>query len=79
MTMTHEDMARELQAAGWRVQPPLTQENCKHELKSGNGGLSSDGSGFSEWSCPACGKRELAEWPARPGKMFGIAWNGAFK
>lgn len=60
--MTHEEMAAELRSAGWRVSEPLTQVNCKHPLMHGSGGMSSDGSGFQESFCPACGYRSRTEW-----------------
>lgn len=73
--MTHEDMARKLQAAGWRVQPPLTPENCKHERRTGSGSACSDGSGHMEWSCPDCGKHECIEFPPNPDRIRLQAWN----
>lgn len=60
--MTHEEMAAKLRRAGWRIQPPLTQENCPHHFRTGSGGMSTDGSGFSESFCPACGLRTKSEW-----------------
>jgi len=63
--MTNEEMATELRKAGWRVTEPLTQANCKHPNMRGSGGLSCDGSGFSEKHCPACGYRSRSEWGPR--------------
>jgi hypothetical protein len=61
-----------LQSAGWRIQPPLTQENCQHPHKYGSGSISSDGSGYSEWSCPACGKRERTDYKRTSGGLVTV-------
>lgn len=55
--MTLEEMAADLRKAGWRVEPPLTQENCPHKEKFGSGGINTDGSGYLDLTCKACGKR----------------------
>lgn len=60
--MTHDEMALELRNAGWRVEEPLTQANCRHPNKMGSGGVSADGSGFSTWHCGACGASGRSEW-----------------
>lgn len=74
--MTHEDMARVLRAAGWRVQPPLTQENCKHERRMGSGtACSHGGGGFMEWSCPDCGKHERIDFLPNPDRVRVQAWS----
>lgn len=65
--MTNEEMAAELRKAGWCVQEPLTQANCKHPNMMGSGGVSTDGSGHSENYCPACGYRDRWEWGPRTG------------
>lgn len=62
---SHEAMAAELRAAGWRVQEPLTQANCPHPNMRGSGGMSEDGSGYSESYCMACGYRSRSEWGAK--------------
>ena len=59
--MKPEQMAKELTALGWRVAPPLTQDNCSHENKRGRGSVSCDGSSIAEWHCTACGKTERIE------------------
>lgn len=63
--MTNEEMAAELRKAGWRVQEPLTQANCKHPNMQGSGGVSVDGSGHSRSFCPACGYSQRFEWGPR--------------
>lgn len=69
--MTNEEMAAELRKAGWRVQEPLTQANCRHPDMRGGGGLSCDGSGFSESYCMACGYKSRNEWgPRERGQVF---------
>lgn len=73
--MTHEDMAAELRVAGWRVQPPLTQENCPHLRNPGSAGINYDGSGYSEWWCADCGKHVRHEWPASASPLLVSAWN----
>lgn len=55
--MTLDEMATCLRKAGWRVEPPLTQENCLHKEKFGLGGINTDGSGYLDLTCEACGKR----------------------
>lgn len=60
--MTNQEMAETLRKAGWRVQEPLTQANCKHPNLMGSGGMSCDGSGFSESRCSACGYHSRSEW-----------------
>lgn len=60
--MTNEEMAAELRKAGWRVEEPLTQTNCKHPNMQGSGGVSCDGSGYQESYCMACGYRSRSEW-----------------
>jgi len=60
--MTNEEMASELRKAGWRVEEPLTQANCKHPRMAGSGGISEDGSGYQESYCLACGYRNRTEW-----------------
>lgn len=62
---THEEMAAELTRAGWRVKPPLTQENCPHYNKLGSLYMAHDGSGSSETRCPDCGQVSKSTWPAR--------------
>lgn len=76
--MTNEEMAAALRAAGWRVAEPITQDNCPHLHKMGSGGISSDGSGFSEWTCQTCGKHERHEFPPNPrhDPLSIIPWNG---
>lgn len=63
--MTNEEMAAELRKAGWRIQEPLTQANCKHPNMVGSGGVGSDGSGFTESRCLACGFRYRCDWEAK--------------
>jgi len=60
--MTNEEMASELRKAGWRVDEPLTQANCKHPNMRGSGGMSADGSGHQESYCMACGYSQRIEW-----------------
>lgn len=67
--MTNEEMAAELSRAGWRVQPPLTQENCKHERKNGWGHIRGDGTSRTEWTCQDCFKTGVWESP-NPAKVF---------
>jgi hypothetical protein len=52
--MTNEEMAAALRRAGWRVQPPLTKENCRHPRKFGSGSIGSDGASRMTWYCPDC-------------------------
>lgn len=63
--MTHDEMAAELRLHGWRIQPPLTQENCPHLNQRGNLFMSCDGSGGSEMCCPDCGQVSKSSWGAR--------------
>jgi len=65
--MTHEEMAAELRKAGWEVSEPITQANCPHHDMRGSGGLSFDGSGYSESYCTRCGYRSRYDWGPRPG------------
>lgn len=67
MQRADEAMARKLRAAGWRVEPPLTHDNCAHPHATGSGGLSAAG-GHYTWTCRTCGKTERREWrsPSRP-------------
>lgn len=44
--------------------PPIDQ--CNHQHRVGMGGLSSDGSGWQEWSCPTCGASGRSSWGPRP-------------
>lgn len=67
--MTHEEMAAELTRAGWRVKPPLTQENCPHYNQRGSLSMAYDGSGSSEMYCPDCGWVSKSVWPPRPPEM----------
>jgi hypothetical protein len=60
----NEEMAELLRAAGWRVAPPLTIENCPHTYAYGSGSIGHDGSGHSDWFCPACGKHSSQTFPA---------------
>jgi hypothetical protein len=60
--MTNDEMATELRKAGWRVEEPLTQANCKHPNMQGTGGVSSDGSGHIESYCVACGFKNNNGW-----------------
>jgi hypothetical protein len=73
--MTNEEMAAELRKAGWRVQEPLTQANCKHRNMQGSGGISCDGSGFSESRCMACGYHSRSEWGPPPGYTLPLMQN----
>jgi hypothetical protein len=41
------------------------RENCKHPNRTTSGTICSDGSGKSDWFCPACGQSGHDEWPAR--------------
>lgn len=69
--MTNEEMAAELTKAGWRVKEPLTQANCKHPNMMGSGGIGTDGSGFSENHCPACGYSSRHAWgPSKERQAF---------
>jgi hypothetical protein len=60
--MTNEEMAAELRKAGWSVQEPITQANCTHPNMHGAGGISCDGSGYSESYCMRCGYRSRNDW-----------------
>lgn len=53
--MTDEQMAAALRARGWRVRPPLTQDNCPHTNTRGSIQCGVDGF-VSEWWCIDCGK-----------------------
>lgn len=66
LPMTADEMAAELSRRGWRVYPPLTQDNCPHRRKLGGGQMNVDGSGYTEFYCPDCGKSGSHSWPAAP-------------
>lgn len=70
-----EEMAAELRKAGWRVEEPLTQQNCEHPHMRGSGGLGCDGSGYSERYCPDCGYRSRHEWGPKPGATILVPMN----
>lgn len=54
--MTKDEMMRALEGMGYRVSPPLTQDNCPHERTTGQGGVGPTG-WFLESTCMACGKK----------------------
>jgi hypothetical protein len=58
--MTDDEMVATLRAKGWRIQPPLTQENCPHHNTRGSCGAGAGGY-KSEWWCLDCGKRTTTE------------------
>lgn len=60
--MTDDEMAAALRAKGWRIQPPLTQDNCPHHNQRGSCGMGTAGY-ISEWWCMDCGKHSRIEGP----------------
>jgi hypothetical protein len=68
--MKLEEMAAELRKAGWTVEEPITQANCKHPNMRGSGGIGCDGSGYSESYCTRCGYRSRHEWGPKPGFLL---------
>lgn len=72
-TRGHESMARDLRAAGWRVEPPLTQDACKHPHATGTGRVSAAGGAYS-WTCPDCGKSGGQEWKS-PSHLIASRWS----
>lgn len=77
--MTPEQMADALKALGWIVEPPITQETCKHPTHMVRGSVSSsfDGSGHSEWTCLRCGKHEKFVFPAKGPTPYFTLMNAA--
>lgn len=73
--MTNEEMAAELRKAGWRVQEPLTPQNCPHQRMQGSGAMGCDGSGSLDQWCPDCGFRRKEEWGPRQGGVILAALN----
>src|SRR4051812_28250329 len=49
-------MAAAALEAAERIKDAERIANCKHPRRTGTGGISSDGSGYSQWFCPDCGK-----------------------
>ena len=73
--MTDEEMATALRAKGWRVQVPLTKENCKHPNRIGTGMLCSSGASRMSWYCRDCGASYEYESPAVQTLPKLEAWN----
>lgn len=73
--MTHDEMAAELRKAGWRIEPPLTQENCKHINTRGYSAQGCDGSSSSETYCLDCGATWGHKTPPDPNYRPAILHN----
>ncbi len=61
-----EEAAGLLRSHKWRVEPPLTPENCKHPRRIGTGSMGCDGSSESTTYCPDCGYSAKYSTPPQP-------------
>jgi hypothetical protein len=69
--MQEQEMAAALISKGWRVQPPLTQENCQHIQCSGIGNTKT-----LTWYCHDCGKvwaTDVGAWATDLGALATFA------
>jgi hypothetical protein len=73
--MTDDEMLTALRAKGYRIQPPIDQNTCKHPRMRGQGSMSSNGASKSSGFCPDCLYSYEHETPGDPNYLEPISQN----
>lgn len=68
--MTDEEMAKALEAKGYKIKAPVDQATCRHVNTRGIGSAGSDGSSSFTGYCVDCGKDLSYKREGAPSKPF---------